>query len=209
MKPPKPKLIDCWDLFLRDFHEGDEVVFICGEDEFYWGRLIFPKSLVERDNGFILRDVHGRERAFLWDDVAFMAHDGFPVKQLKGADGSPSVFDESHRSSLRQMAGIFAEDLRNNDFGTVKEILEQNEHEAQVEEEHQRRMRRRLTIGDPYLIENVTVDPFLVYLRDFPEYGWLEQCVVLRADDGAVGMLYPWNNYEGWCVAIVDYEKVA
>jgi len=75
-----------WELFESCFKEGDEVVVIDEDDRFHWGRMTFDKQGL----GFALYNPY-KAVAFLWDDVRFMAHDGFPIRKLLGADGSRTI----------------------------------------------------------------------------------------------------------------------
>ncbi len=74
-----------WDLFYSCFTEGDEVVAIDVDDQFFWGKMVNPTF-----EGCELH-ANGRTRKLLWDDVRFMAHDGFPVRKILGADGSATI----------------------------------------------------------------------------------------------------------------------
>jgi len=76
-----------WTLFNSHFKEGDDVVAIDGDDQFHWGKL---ESIIE--TGCTLSHRPGRVRKELkWDEIRFMAHDGFPVRKVLGASGSASI----------------------------------------------------------------------------------------------------------------------
>lgn len=98
--------LTAWDLFNRNFKDGDEVVVIDEDDRVGWGRL----QMIDV-NGFMLvrRSPLGSTQAkrFWWEDIRFMSHDGFPVRQLMGADGSRTIEKEPSavevlRAGLRQ-----------------------------------------------------------------------------------------------------------
>ncbi len=80
------------DLFDACFEEGDEVVVIDIDDNLWWGRLknITTRGLEVRKGGWV-RSFIGDKKKLEWDDIRFMAHDGFPVRKLMGADGSRTI----------------------------------------------------------------------------------------------------------------------
>ena len=67
-----------WDLYRNAFTDGEHVVVVDDFDDFYWGRL---KST---DGGVCLTRPDGQSDELRWGDIAFMAHDGFPVKRIMG-----------------------------------------------------------------------------------------------------------------------------
>lgn len=85
---PEPK---GWELFNMSFKPDEEVVVVDDDDRFWWGKLGGITDL-----GFTLR--HGRNKVaeLTWEKLRFMAHDGFPVSKIMGADGSATI--EKHYS---------------------------------------------------------------------------------------------------------------
>lgn len=90
--------IPAWELFDRTFKEGDDVIVVMDDDSWAWGQLKDPGPegvLLER--GTLTKNV-------FWDEIRFMCHDGFPVKKLKGADGSASIIRlPSQRGRVRTL----------------------------------------------------------------------------------------------------------
>ena len=82
MKKNKP---DAWDLFHSMFEDGEEVVIITDEEEFFYG---FLKTT---DIHCVLEKSNKNPIEIEWDEVRFISHDGFPVKKLRGADGSALI----------------------------------------------------------------------------------------------------------------------
>ena len=77
---------DAWDLYHSMFKEGDEVVIVTEEeDHFEWGKIKTEKD------GCRLTRPGQKSKYFDWDNIRFLAHDGFPVKKLMGADGSKTI----------------------------------------------------------------------------------------------------------------------
>ncbi len=77
--------VPAWELFDRTFNEGDAVIVITEEDAWAWGEL---RDI--GDQGALLKQGN-KYRSIDWADMRFMCHDGFPIRKLKGADGSPSI----------------------------------------------------------------------------------------------------------------------
>jgi hypothetical protein len=75
-----------WQLFESCFKLGDEVVVVDVFDQFWWGLL---DGIT--DFGCLLLRPGVEPKSLTWDDVRFMAHDGFPVRRLIGADGSATI----------------------------------------------------------------------------------------------------------------------
>lgn len=83
---------DSWQLFHEMFKDGEDIVVVDEYDHFYWGKIRLHKT--NPDLGFYLKRTNGKEKCFRWLDIRFMAQDGFPIRKLKGADGSESILDE-------------------------------------------------------------------------------------------------------------------
>lgn len=93
--------VNAWDLFLRTFKPGQEIVLITEDDRWFWGILHGWTQ-----DACILRRPHMRNvtKEIRWENVAFMCHDGFPVSRLKGADGSASIdLEMDIRCGLREV----------------------------------------------------------------------------------------------------------
>jgi len=86
-----------WQLFNRNFKKDDEVIIIDDLDRVSLGSLI---EITEEH--FTLKRSLGssRTRTFYWDQIRFMSHDGFPVKQLFGADGSATIEAEPNAKEV-------------------------------------------------------------------------------------------------------------
>jgi len=160
---------NAWDLFHSMFKDNEDIVVIDEYDNVYWGKILVEKT--DPDMGFHLKRINGKTKFFYWHDIRYMGQDGFPLRKLKGADGSASI---------------------------EKEKSVENEIRTQVvtlQTEKPRRKRRRSpfvsVFGDPFMVENCTAELFNPgnygmkhYLEDE------EECLVLTADNGAVAQLY-------------------
>ena len=146
-----------WELFLSNFLLGQDVVVITDEDEFFAGKLV----LVAEDY-CIIRGPN-EEYKLEWLNIRFMAHDGFPVRQLKGADGSKSIekIDTTETQEL------------------IRDSLQKESYKM------------RAVIGDPFeidVVESRLWNPGMSGPRCWGHK--FEETLVLTAPDGAVGLLY-------------------
>jgi hypothetical protein len=86
-KESKQVWTDGWALWRKCFKDGHDVIAIDVDDEFHWGKL---RTLAERDGIELIRP--GRRANFIaFNDIRFVSHDGFPVQELMGADGSETI----------------------------------------------------------------------------------------------------------------------
>lgn len=158
-----------WDLFHSHFKIGDDVFIIEWTDNSYAGKLISYD-----EEGCILRRVYKNESVRIcWEDVRFMSHDGFPVMRLTGADGS-KIIEKVDTSNMQQaMREIF--DASMGRCGYCNKIVKRG-HSCQV------------VFGDPFLVEDCSID---LYNRGSQsDGGHFDECLVLRAEDGAFAELY-------------------
>lgn len=81
MTAPTP---NAWTLYRTMFGHGDEVFIVTEDDCFDWGRIGCSD-----DHGVTLTRAGMRSRFYSWDAVGFMAHDGFPIKQIMGSNPLP------------------------------------------------------------------------------------------------------------------------
>lgn len=111
----KPKSPTAKELFDSMFNDGDEVVIITALDEYDHGKMSIA------DDGIVLRHINRPDKFYHWVEVRFMAHDGFPVKKLMGADGSESIekssFSESNQDIIKKV-------LLSDDQSEIKELLD-------------------------------------------------------------------------------------
>ncbi len=150
---------DAWLLFHRMFKNDEDIVVIDDYDRVYWGKILVEK--IDPDCGFHLKRINGKGKFFYWHEIRYMGQDGFPLRKLKGADGS---------------------DLIENEPSVEKELRKQiNESKPGF----------LAIFGDPFMVENCSVELFnsgkygmQYHLKDE------EECLVLKADNGSVAQLY-------------------
>lgn len=201
---------DAWDLFNRCFKRGEEVFVITDEDRVYWGRL----GAVTEDE-FVLSRPGGVVTSLKWWDIRWMSHDGFPVRRLLGADGSPSLEREPSVADAIRTAhaatfgvdGPFRGDLEaahariaalEDEVRVLREPISERILERLREEVSVARARgsgvesvRRSRFGDPFEAESVASELFNPGNVGFAHYlANDEECLVLTAADGAVAQLF-------------------
>ncbi len=65
------KQTNAWSKLFEQFKEGENVIIVTEDDDYYWGK--FKPS-------YQACIVGGKE--YKWDEVVFIAHEGFPIKFL-------------------------------------------------------------------------------------------------------------------------------
>lgn len=196
---------DAWKLWRSMFKDGDEVVAITDDDRVVAGKIkAKPMTCTIKRIGFKAVEID-------WDDIRFIAHDGFPVKKLLGADGSATIEalnTRDKRKAIRKMltynfckgCGKFKlpEEFPPYDkervrryCGVCRDLVLGNITPRETPLGHTNSM----VFGDPFIIEGVSarlLNPGNVYLGRGEGYkGWaFEEVLVLRSKDGAAGLLY-------------------
>jgi len=152
--------INAWDLYKDCFKDGDSVVIITELDYLIWGKLETTKigCYLKRRNrwGGLVKG-----KLWLWDEIRFMANDGFPCRQLLGADGSRAIEKEC----------------------TVENVIRHA-----FEEEYD--CTATMVLGDPFIIEDVdTILYNLGNSGDYWDE-LDEEVIKMTSKDGAVGCLW-------------------
>ena len=182
---------DAWRLFYNLFKEGDAVVIVADNDEFLWGKLdrVRPDGCVIKNNSYS-REYYEMNYFVPWNEIRFMAHDGFPVKKLMGADGSKSIellsglsdiptairasLWSPNRKTLREQEG---EEFRRTHIWVVDDDGGGGFHSA--------------SFGDPFYVENISMT-LLNKGNTGEKYedDLYEEVIVCKSRDGAMGLLY-------------------
>lgn len=68
-----------WHVFRSEFKDGEHVVLEDYDGNFQYGKLAHAT-----DDGILLVRPNGRSLFVHWEDIVFMAHDGFPVAEIMG-----------------------------------------------------------------------------------------------------------------------------
>lgn len=160
---------NAWVLFNEMFKNGEDIVVIDEFDILYWGKIQVDKA--DPDLGFHLKRINGKMKFLYWKEIRFMGQDGFPVRELSGADGSDTIeLEKPVEAKIRKAVAPTPQDIHHY---------------------HTRTRVRYMAFGDPFLIEDCEVKLFNPgnygmhhYLRDE------EECLALTAKDGAVAQLY-------------------
>lgn len=196
------------DLFEGMFKIGDEVVAINDEDRFYWGKLQSYDA-----HGFALSKGKGIASVKLdWEEIQFIAHDGFPVQKLLGADGSEKIVLED----TKDIQGIVRRVLDGEICEGCSKIVEET-YQAEAEDAAQEFQiltsstqlydiqqvcaaciesgkYHKYVIRHPYLIEDVQSTLFnkhnLGLSNSDAFYENKEETILMKAKNGAGGLLW-------------------
>ncbi len=98
-----------WEVFRSVFTDGENVVLETSSGRFHYGKL---RAELDR---VVLTRLSGVRRVVDWDDIEFMAHDGFPVGKLMGM--TPEEAEE--RASVS--ADDIVRELMHADPGSIDE----------------------------------------------------------------------------------------
>lgn len=91
-----------WAIFRSAFKDGDDVVVETSNGKFHWGTLTAENARV------VLVRPSGLRHVLRWEDVEFMAHDGFPVSKIMGM--SP---EEAERRATQTSREVIEDALLN------------------------------------------------------------------------------------------------
>ena len=94
MRPKKGLSAKAWELYHACFSEGDDIIVIDENDELYWGCLETHKDFC------ILTRPNKAPDKIDWLDVAFMSHDGFPVRRLRESTAAIEALEKSDTSDV-------------------------------------------------------------------------------------------------------------
>lgn len=206
------KKLTAWDLFFECFKEGEEVVVVDDDERLWFGKLqLHPGPML--DNSFSLINFRGKEKRFEWEEISFMAHDGFPIKKLTGADGSRAIeamdttdITKAVRAlatktlcdmccQLKESSGIRTSRKKRKIDGELRYVKYCKKCGEKIEH-HKNSKEWWFLFGDPFLIENVSAELYNPG-NSSPEF-WghhdYEEVLILTAKDGAKAQLFTVPN---------------
>jgi hypothetical protein len=195
--------IDICELYDSMFKDGEEVVIVTDEEEYFWG-------ILETTSTHCILKKPGRKIIEIdWNDVRFMSHDGFPIKKLRGADGSALIehLDTSNTQkairkaleakfgrcdSCDNLAMLTEVECRVYDkrFGERREDRDFTNLECESCSKGKKSRRHEVVFGDPFLVENVSsylINPGIPWCLNNWRY---EETILMRSKDGANAMLW-------------------
>lgn len=172
-----------WKLFNSHFKEGDDVVFIDDSDVMTAGKMVGFDDI----GCYLKSPWSGRNTFHFWEDIRFMAHDGFPVKKLRGADGS-KLIEQIDTTDIKK-ALVDATTYKGCDkCGRVIDRRAQYGMCAKCYNIWRAEMARPTVFGDPFMIE--AGRGILFNEGSKSNGGYFDECLVLQAADGAWAELY-------------------
>lgn len=191
--------IKAWDLYNSMFKDGDEVIMLDEDDYFHWGVL---KST---DKYCILtRPTTGKVEKFEWDEVRFIAREGFPIKRLTGVDGSKLIETLDTTDIQRFLREVLVSVIC--DKCGIRIDATPDSHEGYVISSPRGsynyyrcsdcKKKRRAVVGDPYLLEDFScclLNPGNSWPKEqyWNKWQWdYEEVMVMRHKGGAQGLLW-------------------
>ena len=168
---------DAWDLYRAMFKDGDEVIVIDDFDDITWGRIYAHEDCAE------LKNPNKKNEKICWDDIRFIAHDGFPAKILSGADGSKTIENIDTKNIQKAIRELYVDAIK------IEKIEES---------------RSSFRVGDPFDIENVRatlMNPGNTYNEDLNNWQY-EEVLLFSHPNGSSGMLWDLST-------IFMFEKAA
>ena len=164
----KTLIKDSWIHLWSTFKEGDDVMIVLDDDDYWWGRFkpSYRCCIVD-------------DHEFSWDKVVLICHDGFPVKFVKTNVGA-EWFDRNRGN------------LSGNIREAVLEVKEHREYEKECEREQKEREKRRASghvcFGEPFLLENIATEGFNIGHNPYEEF------LSVKHVSGAEGILYDFDG---------------
>lgn len=191
----KSQKTDAWSLYHAMFKNGEEVVLVLENDEFTWGKIVKTTA-----DYLTLKSLTDKEEKIHWDDVRFMAHDGFPVRQIFGADGSHLIEQVDTKDIQKAIRQIFsAKPYSHCDKPAIsldsfkhcpKCVKEGFSSDAYLALKRCREQSAGITIGHPYELraaKGLLVNSGKIWTPTNYEY---EETLLLESKDGARAMLW-------------------
>ena len=184
---------DTWKLFKDCFKVGEEVVVVLDNGRFEWGKLNYD------DNGITLgKGVGIVSTTYEWEDIRFMAHDGFPVKKVMcpPTDELLEKLDTTNiqkliRGTLDFSLCKFCSELIPDKGSRSVSLCDNCKEVRKKMREEESRSYRSVGFGHPFLIEDVSIVLFNKG-NNGPEYhmDYFLETLVLKSKDGAIGHLW-------------------
>ena len=188
--------VDAWDLYWSMFKDGDEVVVVTEDDEFFWG-----KAYAEANN-LRLKRPGSRDKLLDWDEVRFMAHDGFPAKKLITLSRNPAIEALDTRDTQAAIRKV----LTHTPCASCGKWKRRSELQKQSSYHRlwyckscldSKAPLKHAIFGDPYLIEDFSallVNAGISWRDDWRH----EETLVLRHRNGAPALLWGVETIYHW-----------
>jgi hypothetical protein len=203
---PKKMPAKAWELFHTCFKDGEEVIIIDEDDKFYWGKLEIHEKhcLLHRPEG-------KKPLKIDWIDVAFISHDGFPVKKMMENDRAAKALEKEMNDGIPNLlrAALTKEACQYCGLIVEHDDLEYDKYTKGFGGEYLgylhacskcRKTKLELKRGDPWEIE--LYQPMLFHCGNKHRDKWLkddEEILVGISSDGAIANI--------WCLdTIFNFE---
>jgi len=188
-------MINLWTTFHKNFKIDDELIIVNEDDEVFVGKL----KQIEEDFCIIKQPHKKRSDMIWWDDIRFIAHEGFPIKKLSGGEKiykEPPITKNVHGikceiCKLHYAKKNICELASCEEFCYYGDLIKK-EHPKIVcnfcVENERVEIEDKITVvyGDPFLIEVHKAK----IINPASKIDGYEQSICMNAKDGAYGELY-------------------
>jgi len=170
------------------FKLGHEIILITDQDKFEWGKI---EEIT--DDGVTLKRDRKKSREWKWDNVAFMSHDGFPVRKLPPSPSDEHVEKLLGEKHVRDLKSAIRQALAFSTCADCGKLIEDNSYNAKGECNACHR-RYSYQGGHPWEIECVSSQIFNIGNQSPSDWLWsnhpLEETIVMQSKDGLGGQLW-------------------
>ncbi len=178
-----PGELTAWEIYRLCIQDGDTVIAFDDDD-----RLHFGIVGSDEEGCWITAPFTLERHRLQWADVTFIGQAGFPIRKLRGADGSLSSMQVEHDDTVKLVRAALGRTYTRRQVDSLSyfdadQVLKRAGITPVV---------RTLVGGDPLMIEDVRAHLFHPG-NDHPYY-WSddgEEILVMEARDGARGLM--WN----------------
>ena len=167
-------MINVMSLLKKEFKQGDHVIVIHDDTTSGTGELVFGKVTLKKNCCLI----GGRE--FKWDNVLFMAHDGFPCRTLKLNLSNEQLYNIDNTELVLLMRKVLVKDKK-------PKLKPKAKPEPEIYIPEPSPIRYSCGGGCPFVFENVDME-IINPLGTVGSY-W-EETLVMQAHDGAKGFMW-------------------
>ena len=167
-------MIDVWKLFNEEFKNGDHVIVIHDDTTSGSGSLISGRLTIESERCLV------GSKSLDWNDVIFIAHDGFPCRTFKINMSDEQLNDIENQDMIILMRKLLTKKPE-------KEIITKVEREIKFITSPSHYGCRG---GCPFVFEDVQMQ----IINPFSGLRWHEETLVMKAKDSAIGIMWDIEN---------------
>jgi len=171
-------MINVMGLLKKEFKPRDHVIVIHDDTSSGAGELIFGKLTIKNDTCLI------GNRELDWNNVLFMAHDGFPCRTLKLNLSNEQLYDIDNTELILLMRKLLVKDEETAPEPVKKEIIPPS---REFVESIPYRSYGGCAGGCPFVFEDI----YMEIINPFQPVGsHCEETLIMQASDGAKGFMW-------------------